>query len=417
MTNCILHTRDDSDDSDNKRHVNKATNRGRRAGEPLPNLRLRNSEYNNASRVAAGTAVIVKEMNTRSSRVCGLADLPDEVLAIIFEFIRDGCTSRTPWREMYVLSRVCGRFRNIIVDKSQLWSDIRGPEVFMDCSHGEQYTKLCLERSKSALLDVRIGTLSNLETYERFDMELLDIRDYSYQLLRHLVPHSHRWRALTIEQIGRYGQLGEEDDECGCPDKCQHADFHELWKTADVSRLECLGVYQQPLAYPLGKTSKCHFYSLWQLPALRSLAALNFIPLENAFPTLTTLHAEFHSTDVDYEWNFGLLGRFLGSCPLLNEVKLAFNILGISEESSLVAELPNVRHLELVFCLVHDAETIKYFFDALDVPNLTSLKVALPIDYRCLNGSVVAVEDDNILPRDFVNILFPSAGDIAYKFA
>ncbi len=124
------------------------------------------------------------------NNMCGLASLPNELVARIFDYVVNGDASLTNpnrWKAAVALSHVCQYFWETAVSCPQLWSNI---------SRSSEIAASCLSRSKNAPLDVELmvtfgtGAFQNVLQFEQLSLGSLS--------------HSSRWRSLGIQFMSMY---------------------------------------------------------------------------------------------------------------------------------------------------------------------------------------------------------------------
>ncbi|ESK91789.1 hypothetical protein Moror_10618 [Moniliophthora roreri MCA 2997] len=178
--------------------------------------------------------------------------MPNEILEIVFAFACEENWMRKLCRApALILSKTCGRWREIALSTPSLWSSICID--FGDWNRDYQIlnglTRLFLDRSRASSLKIIL------------DFNDEDIKGYAVLIMKAMVRHSNRWKDLELRRI-QQGVIG-------------HAVFHPLRGSLTV--LSHLTITGTPLE--TSPDFSCDLFGV--CPSLTSLA------LEPGF-TLTT---------------------------------------------------------------------------------------------------------------------------------
>ncbi len=118
------------------------------------------------------------------NRKCGLASLPDDVLAMIFDYSvnnkdEDKYRASIRWTAAVRLSHVCRHFRTISLSCPRLWTTM---------SKSRRMVAACLPRTKGLPLSVDL----------MFHRHYFSMDWFFEPVLTEILPHSKRWRHLSI---------------------------------------------------------------------------------------------------------------------------------------------------------------------------------------------------------------------------
>jgi len=246
--------------------------------------------------------------------------LPPEMLVAIFAHLsklkRDSISHFV--RDLVSVTHVCVSWRQVAINAPELWTEITmmGPEM----------VKVFLERSRAVPLnvDLRLGSELKINT----------------DILEAVIPHTHRFRQLTV---------------FAGPGSGLNASTH-LTKPAPL--LERLEIY-----YPPGVQQILLFDD--QTPRLRELVmGFEGLWLQTQLGNLTSLHLALSHTPRGHS-DFLPFFDTLRRCPVLEEMFLLWDGWGLS----LPPQPPTVTLHRLRKLLLHSIRTdnLKYFLHAFDL--------------------------------------------------
>jgi len=296
--------------------------------------------------------------------MCGLALLPTELLARIFECVVNGdesLSNPSRWKAAFTLSHLCQYFRIIALCCPQMWSNI---------SKNNEMVASCLSRSKDVPLDVELTIDFGSGA---------DPRDLLFeQLLSEVLLHSKRWRRLHIQFVSN-----SEDGDAACRTSVDGLDVREAFRSPDVPLLESLDIRNDMSANSLYMSY--NEFAHWNAPSLRRVTAVHYFPLSlPSLTNVTTLDITLILNQIDFSDMLADLSRmrFLEDFTL----KLDSCSDGLVEPSESQqyerTELPSIRHLriETERESVHDSDSslVKCsLFSSLFFPGAVDLHVKL----------------------------------------
>ncbi len=203
------------------------------------------------------------QMNLEAVKnMCGLASLPNELLARIFECAVNGdatLTNPKRWKAAVTLSHVCRCFRETALSCPHIWTSI---------SRSDAMAASCLSRSKDLPVEVElnVGFGSSEDPHElRFE-----------QVLSEVLSHSNRWRRLDVQFLSISG-----DDNAVNRMPLSGSDIHQAFREVDAPSLDSLRIMNDPHGNSL-YGSYADFVH-WNAPNLRCVTSVHYVPfgLEN----------------------------------------------------------------------------------------------------------------------------------------
>ncbi|KLO14942.1 hypothetical protein SCHPADRAFT_286553 [Schizopora paradoxa] len=247
---------------------------------------------------------------------------------------------------VHYLATVSLRFRTIALNLPRIWCSVSS------WTHSSDRALLHVERSKSMGLHV--------------SLQDLDEPIHCSALLQAVVPFASQWRSFSYTG--------------------HHPITHRLAVTEhriplQLPLLECLGVEED----------FDHVYRKYFMPNLRSARFNNMIPkpFSNTL-TYFTMNFWWRIDLVDELWDIDKFREFLLSTPLLEELRLRFDMRFRSLECELSDRevlLPNLKTLT-ISAVLHEtdwkedgepSETASDFLGSIRAPNLTHVTLAVKV--------------------------------------
>ncbi|KAK1226907.1 hypothetical protein PQX77_010123 [Marasmius sp. AFHP31] len=253
---------------------------------------------------------ILKEKRAKyTSLLSPIRRMPPEVLVEIFERVCSEETirvSRSP--AIVVLANVCGRWRQIVLSTSRLWSTIRlrlnnrwFPSGGGKLKRLEYLVNLFLERSRRKSLSLTLQTVDG-PSQQISDEQL----DQALSAIKGLFHNSDRWRALccthtllqrpalqkirnrvpALERLEIVSEFGDQTDPLfdTCPSLTSLNITADNWSEHD---------FPFPF-YQLNSLSICNSWTLPTINILRSCTNLARLELHSTGGNLDNLEAEEH---------------------------------------------------------------------------------------------------------------------------
>ncbi|KLO08065.1 hypothetical protein SCHPADRAFT_932008 [Schizopora paradoxa] len=254
------------------------------------------------------------------SRKCGIALLPDEVLATIFDFAVEHWKK---WKMAVKLSHVDRQFRSVALESPRLWTQMS--------SRGEM-VKTCFSRTKGLPLEVDLHVHCYHSPVEcRFDPVLLE-----------LLPLAKNWGTLSIF----FGFLHSRDEESRGQNLSGRTMRHASVDAPLLRKLTFYGEQYEVAPHDVFD------WSLWNCPQLRYLDADKYFPLHlPGLSNVSTLYITLHTNDEN-----------------------------MSEILSEITGMKNMDFLSLEFVHTHenwDIEVLERF----EFPQVRRLKITTTLSY------------------------------------
>lgn len=296
----------------------------------------------------------------------GITDIPNEVLANIFEFSQPTVPGRldkahTP----FIISQTCRRFRELALSLPRLWSSV----CLWMC---KDELEACLSRAKNIPLSVLIGEITCEISFDIFEAQC----EYFMQLL---APLSQRWHVLYIDC-----SVGFVDDEDEIRPALEHL-LHVLsTSNLDLSSLEDLHLsYPHPgsvdvIEPPLELT---HPYASWNTSNLQTLQASQFIPEPLNSQALTSLRIAFDDGTFCVSMGDSVFQLLRHAASTLADFYLRFQPFELDDEdvpdTEVPIELSRLRSLQISSV----KSVVTGIMKALITPALTTLSLAVELQY------------------------------------
>ncbi|KDQ20184.1 hypothetical protein BOTBODRAFT_62512 [Botryobasidium botryosum FD-172 SS1] len=137
------------------------------------------------------------EIKSRRNQLLPISRLPPEIYSLIFELVdRVDPLDLSRWQ----ISQVSKRWREIALNTPRMWARIDGSPLGL--------TKICVSRSKGALLMIDSSDRKPYDIDSNFDDDFSDIsselctaEEMFEDQMTALGPHIHRWRSLILENV------------------------------------------------------------------------------------------------------------------------------------------------------------------------------------------------------------------------
>ncbi len=316
----------------------------------------------------------------------GIAPLPDEILALIFEY------SSPPGegtRQAVWLSHVSRRFRRIALSACRLWTTLH--------SNAKRKELKALASYSGKETDLHIVVRRPVGTVDTH--EFLDI----------CTPMASRWLTFTISCV--------LDDTDG--DKLETVDgaMRDVFRRYQLVllRLREFRIRQCRSDIHTGMNSWAaeRFLPSWTTPNLNIIHCDEYIPQTSpSYAFLDSFTTSISLDTQDYPAQFGILLAFLGSEPTIKDVKLTVNILinilqPLQLASVLCASLTSLcLHFSSVIFPAGTGELLEPLIRSLTMPNLASFSASVEFRYDDLVDHDDKEEESGAL-HDLVRALLP----------
>lgn len=292
-----------------------------------------------------------------------LSRLSDGILARIFHYLGETDFTNAPG---IALSHVNHRFRALVLDTPSLWKCV-------SATQSQEELHVCLERSRDAGLHVDL-----IFDHHWRSMQLSD--HDTEQFLTAIIPHAHRWDAVTFETDGSctsetYGTLQK---------MCHNLELPSL------RLLEIIGIGPEPKdSKPMSQNDyeEMHFYASWNMPNLKTLFAEDFMPHEYMDegraigPQLTS--CIFH-VYTEHLYEMDALYEFLRARPSIRNLDLTFKTALCMDLDDTFKELllPDLKSFSVdlsgsATCARSDINVFRDFMHSLRTPKLTELEISI----------------------------------------
>ncbi|THH01001.1 hypothetical protein EW145_g6995 [Phellinidium pouzarii] len=291
-----------------------------------------------------------------------VTELPEDILALIFQFSWDENREYCEYPGIPAVSYVCRRFRGLSLRLPRLWTRVSNfmPQPWID---------VLLQRSKNAELCIS----AYVTTRDRDDN--IARRTWIISFMSRLLPHAGRWKAFSIRFDHGPGEKRRE----------------RVQIINSVLRTRCtLPVLESFIVDngEFGHGTALNFYKTWKMPNLHHLSvsqANNVTALSlNGFRSLTSLKIYFAYCDVE---QISVLRKYLGMLENLTDLDLDLDLDdsdGYQEDDSIMETyLPKVIKLTLK---VPSQEHIKCVMDHLLMPALEYLFIGIRDEQREFQG-------------------------------
>ncbi|KLO15420.1 hypothetical protein SCHPADRAFT_995902 [Schizopora paradoxa] len=320
----------------------------------------------------------------REERAIGIASLPDELLARVFEFYYEdyhdqfNTESEDTTTSPMILSGVCKRFRCIVLHMPRVWACV-SPYF------GSDRLDTLKTRCQNPVVFLSADCESSNKEFVRFFKQLHPI---------------NQWRGLNMEFV---------DKEDGC------ILFESLFsRGSSLDALETLSITfegfgndEGNLPNPLFPRKCQEVLSKWVMPRLEELVLRNIIPSGNLKCSRLKSCKIFLGNFLYHrvEWDFNALRNFIHSSPLssIEHLTVIFDGTLASDVTLGTRKHPlfKLKHLEVYVDLDTDPKALRQIMDIVDAPNLESMKIHLSY-----------LQDGDIhLPIKWLNAIFqPSEG-------
>lgn len=289
------------------------------------------------------------------NRKCGLASLPDDLLAMIFDYVvnEEESKDRVPmrWMAAVELSHVCRHFRDVSLSCPRLWTTI---------NRSSKMAVACLPRARSVPLIVNITVCPDENT-----------GGWSFDpFINHILPCAKRWGQLIVV----YDFLTRDDLDLN---KATYQKLRQL----DAPLLEELQIAND--SWDISGT--CDWdWSQWNTPKLRRVEAVFCFPshlpgLASVISLELTLHAdhvsisgilaEISRMDHLLDFTFTLLSSEMDVEPIEVPVKMIFSSvqrLHITTELHFPEENPNPAIKSALFSSLFFPSVVKLHLKLLD---------------------------------------------------
>ncbi|KII89404.1 hypothetical protein PLICRDRAFT_41053 [Plicaturopsis crispa FD-325 SS-3] len=267
--------------------------------------------------------------------------LPDEMLEKILFFSQHGASGR-PRGEvgeyklppLFVFSRVCVRWREVVLGSPRLWSVINirvwRPDISMsmgiDTTMALRILPMYLERSKACPLDIKLEVSDDPVTGKVMDL---------------LIAHASRWQTLSIasRRWDRTFGVYAFNAMYAALAKCSHSEVPLLEGVQLMADSDIWHIPEASTDYPE------HVFTAGA-PLLKTLKVSGFA-MRHCLPPFSSLGSlEIHS---DMSWRWKHFARAISSSPFLSTLSVRGNVTDASwpknDDASL--ELPGLQTLSL----------------------------------------------------------------------
>lgn len=282
----------------------------------------------------------------------GIASLPDELLARVFELTRDLQSMGRRTISGRKLSHTCRRFRNIALKLPWLWRDVA---FFQPQNEFE----MCLSRSTAPCLSIKVDRedLANASLEDPTRVPFLD-------RLKAVLAHSIRWTEFTYEN----GSATET------PEVLQQ--MREACFGLNLPYLHTLSV-----SYYMGRKLSGHhvpeFYASWNMPQLRHFEVYGFVPAPLPIVSLSSCDISF---DIHSDADMHCFMAFLASVPSIKHLSFTFSASSTVHTEDLIThptlELPLLETLAIHCYTIGEPLTV-HLFTILQFPRLSKLRLEL----------------------------------------
>ncbi|KDQ55569.1 hypothetical protein JAAARDRAFT_323590 [Jaapia argillacea MUCL 33604] len=317
-----------------------------------------------------------------------IKNLPNELLEYIFRYAATGVRPVGENQELpfsISASHVCRHWRELSLNTPGLWSRLN---ISILRSWEEERVRVCLERSRKALLDIRLSRHDWADGSSQQDEASCSMKMPAFISL--LLPHIHRWRTLAInidpdrvDVDGPYIAVLKQLSDHSAP-KLEYLHVSVI----EPSRLRFGQFTPQPIEPILVQGAS----ALTRVRLRNVLAGEGCLPFQNV--TTLDLGVSDKSTSPaeydDIKW-------VLGSSPHLEDLTLRGKLFTPDYNTSVI-ELPFLRSLKVVLVPFWDPRYTGDLFTALSTPALRTLELyALSEDV--LDGFIGAMTDSLPQPK------------------
>ncbi|KLO15417.1 hypothetical protein SCHPADRAFT_267308 [Schizopora paradoxa] len=315
--------------------------------------------------VERATENVVPEIRAR-----GLASLPDELLARIFDFYyqdylvkfypRSDYSMNPPPRK--VLPKVCKRFRRLAHHLPALWEIVR-------LGDGVDEIKLFKKKCESPRVCIQLSADTNANDVQNF---LDTAHGHNHWEELHLDFEDDAWAVRIFEMMGPNISF----------------DFSSLDSLSIISRGYDAEEAFIPSLFP---KKCCEAFSEWQLYGLSSLFLTNIIPepnvsLSDLEEISITLGCVEGMPEGIYEWDMRKLVDFIASLRSLQSLTIKFDAAETSNTNQNLLEvgrscrLTKLSSLSMTIRGGTDPLVLKQFVDMVDMPKLKTLDLDIHWD-------------------------------------
>ncbi|KLO15421.1 hypothetical protein SCHPADRAFT_995903 [Schizopora paradoxa] len=293
-------------------------------------------------------------------RAVGFASLPDELLARVFEFYCEeyqrffSCETEYTTTSPMTLSKVCRRFRRIIMHIPRVWACV-------SLKFDSERIHTLRTRCNNPIVYLASDCESSEEEFVKFFNRL---------------PSSNQWRGLNLEFV---------DKEDGCllfeTLDSQGSSFDAL-ESLSIS-FEGYGDMDGNLPRPLFPKKCEEILSKWDMPVLEELELRGIIPSGKMKCSNLKRCKIFLGNFVDHKvkWDFNRFQKFIHSKSLASIESLTILLDGTQPTNGafVIQQHPlfKLKELELFVDSDTNPTVLKQIMDIIDAPNLKTLKIKL----------------------------------------
>ncbi|KDQ55576.1 hypothetical protein JAAARDRAFT_691396 [Jaapia argillacea MUCL 33604] len=309
-----------------------------------------------------------------------IKNLPNELLELVFRY---AVTSARPVGENQEVpfpvsaSHVCRYWRELSLNTSDLWSRLN---ISIRRPWEEERVRVYLERSRTALLDIRLSRHDWADKSSQHYDESSSMKMPAFVSL--LIPHIHRWRTLAINIDA------DMEEEGPCFIICNQLNDHT------APRLEYLHISViDPLLLDKFIPQPIEPILVHGASALTKVRLRNVIAGDDSLPFqhVTTLDLGF-SNDYASPTEYSDIEWVLKSSPHLEHLTLRGRLFHVENNTSVI-ELPFLQSLKVVFgCDMWTYEYFRRIFNILLTPALKTLEFYALSDY-VFHAFLRAIED------------------------
>ncbi|KLO16888.1 hypothetical protein SCHPADRAFT_188805 [Schizopora paradoxa] len=291
----------------------------------------------------------------------GIANLPDELLARIFEIYAENhqISMGTEYHKpsSMVLASVCQRFRNITLHVPALWEIV---------SHDYCSEHVLMRKERCPNPRVYVHYIDELE-----EVELVS------EYIEELHPND-KWKELDICYSGlKGGQLVLE----GISENVQSP--FEALKSLSIFNLGNEIGTEEEILPPTQLTEVSHqILDTWSFPVLTSLTLTNVIPRRLLSPNLKSMSLNFQTIgddQISYNWDFASLKDLLGSLATLSSLYISFFAADVltPDFGSRRVVLPNLSALSIDVHGQTNPQVLSTLMNAIDMPILAKFEIGM----------------------------------------
>lgn len=289
-------------------------------------------------------------------------DLPDELLSRIFLLAYH--SSSIPIKQESILASfisTCRRFRVVANGVTELWTEIR-------TTHHPDFIATSLQRSAGAPLDIHIDCAS--PEFYKSAAHPRELRGILRTFLERILPHSNRWRQVTVMLETNQVQVNGEDWPIVFMPCIASACKGLSLPILDSISIQCDNNVMSEQEDIVGEGDE--FYSTWAMPKLGKVTLDGYLP--NAPFPATVTHASISAVE---PFSIADVLKFLRHHPDLLSLQVDVGPSRADEEDLVQAiRFPPIRQLSITNC--SDVDYAPHFLRSIPSKNnIEELSVCL----------------------------------------